>query len=182
MFAFVVVKRKIISGVIFDVESESEIKISLSRENFEIFEVMCSKNGVLRYFWGNVHGARNFFFLNCPNTLREILLVVLTKRSQLYSFSKQYQKFCKCYYFFFVKLIKFIYFEKRKYFISICNISCVNMTCNSLVIVNFKKLLYRRIIFYLLINCFESFWNRYIYWFLKILLLFFIKMRRIKLW
>ena len=30
-------------------------------------------------------------------TLREILLVVLTKRSQLYIFSKQYQKFCKTY-------------------------------------------------------------------------------------
>ena len=30
-------------------------------------------------------------------TLREILLVVLTKRSQLYIFSKRYQKFCKTY-------------------------------------------------------------------------------------
>ena len=29
--------------------------------------------------------------------LREILLVVLTKRSQLYIFSKRYQKFCKTY-------------------------------------------------------------------------------------
>ena len=31
------------------------------------------------------------------NTLREILLVVLTKRSQLYIFSNRYQKFCKIY-------------------------------------------------------------------------------------
>ena len=34
-------------------------------------------------------------FLNI--TLREILLVVLTKTSQLYIFSKRYQKFCKIY-------------------------------------------------------------------------------------
>ena len=49
-FVFVVGKRKIISGVIFDVESESGIRISLSRQDFEIFEVMCSKNGGFRYF------------------------------------------------------------------------------------------------------------------------------------
>ena len=52
-------------------------------------------------------------------TLREILLVLLTQRSQLFIFSKQYQKCCKTYQFskvygtkdatsFFVKLIKFI--------------------------------------------------------------------------
>ena len=53
------------------------------------------------------------------HALREILLVVLTKKSQLYIFSKRYQKFCKTYQyfkvdgtkyatkFFFVKLIKF---------------------------------------------------------------------------
>ena len=66
-FVFVVGKRKIISGVIFDVESESEIRVSLSRQDFEIFEAMCSKNGVFRYFWGYVQGARNFFgfFLKC---------------------------------------------------------------------------------------------------------------------
>ena len=66
-FVFVVGKRKIISGVIFDVESESGIRISLSRQNFEIFEVMCSKSRVFRYFWGYVKGARNFFvfFLKC---------------------------------------------------------------------------------------------------------------------
>ena len=66
-FVFVVGKRKIISGVIFDAESESEIRISLSRQDFEIFEVMCSKNGGFRYFWGYVQGARNFFgfFLEC---------------------------------------------------------------------------------------------------------------------
>ena len=60
-FVFVVRKRKIISGVIFDVESESEIRISLSRQDFEIFEIMCSKNGVFRYIWGYVQGERNFF-------------------------------------------------------------------------------------------------------------------------
>ena len=31
------------------------------------------------------------------HTLREILLVVLTKRSQLYIFSKWYKQFCKTY-------------------------------------------------------------------------------------
>ena len=31
------------------------------------------------------------------HTLREILLIVLTKRSQLFIISKQYQKFCKTY-------------------------------------------------------------------------------------
>ena len=49
-FVFVVGIRKIISGVIFDVESESGIRISLSHQDFEIFEVMCSKNGIFRYF------------------------------------------------------------------------------------------------------------------------------------
>ena len=47
---FVVEKLWVVSGVIFDVESESRIRISLSRQDFEIFEVMCSKNGVFRYF------------------------------------------------------------------------------------------------------------------------------------
>ena len=61
MFVFVVEKLWVVIGVIFDVESESGIKISLSRQDFEIFEVMCSKNGVFRYFWGYVQGARNFF-------------------------------------------------------------------------------------------------------------------------
>ena len=42
---FVVEKLWIVSGVIFDVEFESEIRISLSRQDFEIFEVKCSKNG-----------------------------------------------------------------------------------------------------------------------------------------
>ena len=66
-FVFVVGKRKIVSGIIYDVESESGIRISLSRQDFEIFEVMCSKNGVFRYFRGYVQGARNFFgfFLTC---------------------------------------------------------------------------------------------------------------------
>ena len=60
---FVVEKLWVVSGVIFDVESESRIRISRSRQNFEIFEVMWSKNGVFRYFWGYVQGARNFFGL-----------------------------------------------------------------------------------------------------------------------
>ena len=47
---FVVDKLWVVSGVIFDVESESGIRVSLSRQDFEIFEVMCSKNGVFRYF------------------------------------------------------------------------------------------------------------------------------------
>ena len=47
---FVVEKLWLVCGVIVDVESESGIRISLSRKNFEIFEVMCSKNGVFRYF------------------------------------------------------------------------------------------------------------------------------------
>ena len=45
---FVVEKLLVVSGVIFDVESG--IRISLSRQDFEIFEVMCSKIGVFRYF------------------------------------------------------------------------------------------------------------------------------------
>ena len=47
---FVVEKLWVVSGVIFDVESESEIRISLSRQDIEICEVMCSKNGGFRYF------------------------------------------------------------------------------------------------------------------------------------
>ena len=47
---FVVEKLWVVTGVIFDVKSESGIRISLSRQDFEIFEVMCSKNGVFRYF------------------------------------------------------------------------------------------------------------------------------------
>ena len=47
---FVVEKLWVVSGIIFDVESESGIRISLSRQDFEILEAMCSKNGVFRYF------------------------------------------------------------------------------------------------------------------------------------
>ena len=47
---FVVEKLCVVSGIIFDIESESGIRISLSRQDFEIFEVMCSKNGIFRYF------------------------------------------------------------------------------------------------------------------------------------
>ena len=52
LHGFVVEKLWVVSGVIFDVESESGIgiRISLSRQDFEIFEVMCSKNGGFRYF------------------------------------------------------------------------------------------------------------------------------------
>ena len=49
-FVFVVGKRKIISGVVFDVKSESVIRISLSRQDFEIFEVMCSIMGFFATF------------------------------------------------------------------------------------------------------------------------------------
>ena len=64
---FVVEKLWVVSGVIFDVQSESGIRISLSGQDFEIFEVMCSKNGIFRYFRGYVQGARIFFgcFLKC---------------------------------------------------------------------------------------------------------------------
>ena len=64
---FVVEKLWVVSEVIFDVKSESRIRISLSCQDFEIIEVMCSKNGGFRYFWGYVQGARNFFgfFLKC---------------------------------------------------------------------------------------------------------------------
>ena len=46
----VVEKLWVVFGVIFDVESEFGIRISLSRQDFEIFEDMCSKNGGFRYF------------------------------------------------------------------------------------------------------------------------------------
>ena len=37
------------------------MRVSQSRQDFEIFQVICSKNGIFRYFWGNVQGVRNFF-------------------------------------------------------------------------------------------------------------------------
>jgi len=40
----------VISEIIFCVESESEVRIGPSRQDFEIFEVIYSKNGVLGYF------------------------------------------------------------------------------------------------------------------------------------
>ena len=49
-FVFVVGKRKIISGVIFDVESESETRISLSRQDFEIFESCARRMGFIATF------------------------------------------------------------------------------------------------------------------------------------
>ena len=42
---FVIEKLWVVSGVIFDVKFECRIRISLSHQDFEIFEVMCSKNG-----------------------------------------------------------------------------------------------------------------------------------------
>jgi len=47
---FVVGQLGVISEVIFCVESESEVRIGLSRQDFEIFEVIYSKNGFLGYF------------------------------------------------------------------------------------------------------------------------------------
>jgi len=44
---FVVRQLRVISEVIFCVESESEVRIGPSRQDFEIFEVIYSKNG----FW-----------------------------------------------------------------------------------------------------------------------------------
>ena len=61
-FVFVVGKRKIISGAIFDVESESEIRISLSRQDFEIFKVMCSKNGGFSLLLRLCIGRKKFFW------------------------------------------------------------------------------------------------------------------------
>ena len=50
------------------------------------------------YFWAGTRKKRHLNKkITVRSTLREILLVVLTKRSQLYIFSKRYQKFCKTY-------------------------------------------------------------------------------------
>jgi len=59
----VVGQRGVISEVIFCVESESEVRIGPSRQDFEIFEVIHSKNGFLGYFWGYVQDAQNFLAL-----------------------------------------------------------------------------------------------------------------------
>ena len=59
--SFVVEKLWVGPGVIFNVESESGIRIRLSRQDFQIFEVMCSKSSCVHYIWGYVQGARNFF-------------------------------------------------------------------------------------------------------------------------
>ena len=47
-FVFVIEKLWVVFGLNFDVECESGIRISLSCQDFEIFEVMCSKNGGFR--------------------------------------------------------------------------------------------------------------------------------------
>jgi len=47
---FVVGQLGVVSQVIFYVESESEVRIGPSRQDFEIFEVIYSKNGFLGYF------------------------------------------------------------------------------------------------------------------------------------
>ena len=59
---FVVEKLWVVSGVIFDVESKSGIRISLSRQEFEIFQVMCSKNGDFLLLLGLCTGRKNFFW------------------------------------------------------------------------------------------------------------------------
>jgi len=48
--SFVVGQLGVISEVIFSVESESEVRIGPSRQDFEIFEVIYSKNGFMGYF------------------------------------------------------------------------------------------------------------------------------------
>ena len=65
---FVVEKQWVVSGVIFDVESESEIRISLSPQDFEIFEVMCSKNGVFATF-EVMYRAQEIFFVFFSNVI-----------------------------------------------------------------------------------------------------------------
>jgi len=47
---FVVEEHKVISKVIFCVESESELRIRLSCQDFKIFEVMYTKNSFFGYF------------------------------------------------------------------------------------------------------------------------------------
>ena len=59
--SFVVEKLWVVSGVIFDVESESEIRISLSRQDFEIFEIMCSKTGGFSLLLRLCTGRKKFF-------------------------------------------------------------------------------------------------------------------------
>ena len=83
-------KLWIVSGVIFDVESESGIRISLSCQDFEIFEVMCSKNGVFRYFWAYVQGARNFFsfVLKCHHSALPFPFKMSYKQSRAIFFTK----------------------------------------------------------------------------------------------
>jgi len=50
LHGFVVGQLRVISEVIFCVESESELRIGPSRQDFEIFEVMYTKNGFFEYF------------------------------------------------------------------------------------------------------------------------------------
>ena len=80
---FVVEKLWVVSGVIFDVEYESGIRISLSRQDFEIFEVMCSKNGIFCYFWGYVQGARNFFGFFPKRLICHHLALLLSLQNEL---------------------------------------------------------------------------------------------------
>jgi len=46
---FVVGQLRVISEVIFCVESKSELRLGLSYQDFEIFEVMYTKNGFFGY-------------------------------------------------------------------------------------------------------------------------------------
>ena len=54
---FVVEKLWVVSGVIFDAESESGIRISLLRQDFEIFEVRCD-------FFSQTYGHIKFWHLS----------------------------------------------------------------------------------------------------------------------
>ena len=57
---------RVIFEVIFRVEYESELRIGPSRQDFEIFEFMYTKNGYFGCFWGKIQAAQNFlnFFTN----------------------------------------------------------------------------------------------------------------------
>ena len=59
---FVVGKREVISEVIFCVESESELRIGPSRQDFKIFEVMYSKNRVFFLLLRLCTGRTTFYW------------------------------------------------------------------------------------------------------------------------
>jgi len=57
----VVEQLRVIFEVIFCAESKSELRVGLSRQDFEIFEVMYTKNGFFGYFWNYARDAEYFF-------------------------------------------------------------------------------------------------------------------------